>query len=238
MVEVQNPPQEPLIASTDIPTLRRKPVSERLQKKEHFSSINQIIDHIKRRGPIFFGVLRQTSLEMDRPIGWENLFHMGSNVTKRDIGHSFSATSIPFNAEFTGKGLCVIGSMALYEALRPITSPEIKIEVLHIYTDFNAETWNMQQFLRNAKDHAVLRITEAGKEPYIIDTTYGQVHHGYKGDMVCIPEHEMIQWYDPGNLPLVQHAVEPEKENIDSVAKMFQIRPGDYRRLVSTVTVE
>lgn len=103
---------QPIIQEEDILVMKRKPYSERLQQKEtFFTTTDQIVDHIKRRGPIFFGILRQTSLEMDRPIGWETLIHMGDNVSKRDVRHSFAATEIPFNAEFTGKGLCVVGSI-------------------------------------------------------------------------------------------------------------------------------
>lgn len=158
-----------------------KPIEGRL------ISIDQVSKHIKTRSTLFLSVLANMSA---------GIKHGFSKISVTESGNVRKIEAVPApDTLFTGDNLCNFACFAMKEALEKICDG-IKVDVIQVNTDFDAENWDTPGYKYNTWGHSLIKVTQIDNgQVTFFDPTYGQIDHRRVGKIVQMTEEELINYY-------------------------------------------
>jgi hypothetical protein len=159
------------------------------QDKDRISTMKELVDFLKIKGPLYFSALSQITGAGNR-FGWQKISKWEDGATRK-----IDAEPRSEGAVFTGRVICNFASFALYDGLKSKLE-NVDLDVVSIYTDFRAEDWDKPYEQRQEWDHVVVKATlkETGEIVYL-DSTYRQIDHRAVGSILTIPEYRFKDFY-------------------------------------------
>jgi|GEM_PF-3317655 hypothetical protein len=199
------------------------------KKKGHvITSMAELRAFLEERGPAFFKTLSEIAGE-GNTFGWQEIFKWEDGRTgKRDADPRSN------NAIFTGRSVCNFAAFALYDGLKDKLHG-IDLDVVKIYTDFNAENWEHPEHFKQEWDHEVVRAVSKSKaEECFIDPTYRQIDHRAKESITIVLAQDMTKFYRD------QSARKPvsilnRKDEILEELEPWGLTREQYKRLIDTL---
>lgn len=164
-------------------------VSETEQGKDRIATMNELVDFIKIKGPMYFRALLDIS-GAGNSFGWQKISKWEDGATRK-----VDAEPRTEGAVFTGRVICNFASFALYDGLKD-RLVDIDLDVVLIYTDFRKEDWDKTYGQMQEWDHIIVKATSkiTGEVVYL-DSTYRQIDHGAEESVLAIPEDKFNDFY-------------------------------------------
>lgn len=205
-------------------------------------SLEQIVDHLKKKGPKFQDTLLKISLgqKLDDglKLGWHTFSSDRGYLTKT-IANSFGGDAL-----FTGAQLCEFASYALQEALS-IVAPSLEFDTVPLETSNEAESWDHSKHKLYTGPHTVVKATDmvTGQIAYF-DPTYKQIDSRFEDSVLVFTEEEFPKYFRSARNPQEnkfklrydqQSNLASKESKIRYLEKTKGITHDHYQQLVQTL---
>ncbi|KKW19544.1 MAG: hypothetical protein UY63_C0011G0026 [Parcubacteria group bacterium GW2011_GWA2_51_10] len=204
------------------------------KKAESITSMHDLLDHVRSRGPLFVNRLGNIGSSVLAKYvgksGWEHISRRGDGSTeKKDVD--------PWreNGIFTGWSLCPLAAYALYDTLRD-RAENINVNVVKVYTDFAAEERTENPGPLPSGEHFVVKATNRSTgEAYYFDPTYRQIDHRYPGTIAIIPEKDLGRFYRDTASRRPVEITPTHYQQFETAAQNWKQKEKSYQRLLDTL---
>ncbi len=192
-----------------------------------FTSIDQVGKHLQTRSPLFESVLSNMGAGIKH--GWSKI-----STTENGNIQKTKTPSAP-NAIFTGDNLCNFASFAMKEALEKVCH-NIKVDVIQVNTDFDAENWDTPRYKYNTWGHSLIKITQVNNgQVTFFDPTYGQIDHRKAGKIMQINEEELTNYYRNTSSQVRYLEINGTKNSQLQDAAKYGLGETQYETLIDTL---
>lgn len=198
-----------------------KPIENKL------TSIDQVSKHIETRSIFFVSVLSNMGAGIKH--GWSKVLNAGDGYIRKT-----KATPAP-DTLFTGDSLCNFASFAMKEALEKICG-NVKIDVIQVNTDFDAENWDSPGYKYNTWGHSLIKVTQVDNGQVIFfDPTYGQIDHRRVGKIARMSEEELTSYYRNASGQMRYLEINNIKDGQLQDATKYGLGREQYETLINTL---